>query len=53
MTVACPLLMLYFLLKVTGVELTEAHSLRTRGDAYRRYQRSTSAFIPWFPKNSA
>lgn len=53
MTVACPLLMLYFLLKVTGVELTEAHSLRTRGDAYRRYQRSTSAFVPWFPKNSA
>jgi steroid 5-alpha reductase family enzyme len=50
-TLACPLLMLYFLLKVTGIDLTEAHSLRTRGEAYRRYQQSTSAFIPWFPKN--
>jgi len=51
-TVVCPLLMLYFLLKVTGIELSEAHSLRTRGDAYRDYQRTTSAFIPWFPKKS-
>lgn len=52
-TVACPLLMLYFLLKVTGIELTEAHSLRTRGDAYRAYQQSTSAFIPWFPRKTS
>jgi len=52
-TIVCPLLMLYFLLKVTGVALTEAHSLRTRGEAYREYQRATSAFIPWFPKKSA
>jgi len=51
-TLVCPLLMLYFLLKVTGIELTEAHSLRTRGEAYREYQRATSAFIPWFPKKS-
>lgn len=49
-TLLCPLLMLYFLLKVTGIELTEAHSLRTRGEAYRAYQQATSAFIPWFPK---
>lgn len=52
-TVACPLLMLYFLLKVTGIDLTEAHSLRTHGEAYREYQRTTSAFIPWFPKRSS
>lgn len=49
-TLACPLLMLYFLLKVTGIELTEAHSLRTRGEAYRLYQQTTSPFIPWFPR---
>jgi steroid 5-alpha reductase family enzyme len=49
-TLICPLLMLYFLLKVTGIELSEAHSLRTRGEAYRRYQQVTSPFIPWFPK---
>jgi len=49
-TLSCPLLMLYFLLKVTGIPLTEEHSLRSRGDAYREYQRTTSAFIPWFPR---
>jgi steroid 5-alpha reductase family enzyme len=49
--VTCPLLMLYFLLCVTGIPLTEAHSLRSRGEAYRAYQRRTSAFIPWFPKS--
>jgi len=51
--VACPLLMLWFLLRVTGIPLTEEHSLRSRGDAYRDYQRTTSAFIPWFPKSPA
>ena len=25
--------------------------LASRGDAYRDYQRRTSAFIPWFPKS--
>jgi steroid 5-alpha reductase family enzyme len=49
-TVVCPLLMLYFLLRVTGIPLTEKHSLESRGDAYRAYQRTTSRFIPWFPK---
>jgi steroid 5-alpha reductase family enzyme len=24
--------------------------LRTRGADYRDYQRTTSAFVPWFPK---
>lgn len=50
MTAICPLLMLYFLLRVTGIPLTEKHSLESRGDAYREYQRTTSRFIPWFPK---
>ena len=45
-----PALMLYFLLKVTGIPATEAHALASRGDEYRDYQRTTSAFIPWFPK---
>lgn len=47
-----PLLMLYFLTCVTGIPPSEAHSLKSRGDAYRDYQRRTSAFIPWFPKTS-
>jgi steroid 5-alpha reductase family enzyme len=49
-TLACPLLMLYFLLQVTGIPLTEKHSLESRGEAYREYQRKTSRFIPWLPK---
>ncbi len=44
---ACPVLILYFLLRVTGIPLTEKHSLEAHGDAYRDYQRSTSAFVPW------
>lgn len=49
-TVVCPLLMLYFLLRVTGIPLTEEHALQSKGDAYREYQRTTSRFIPWFRK---
>ncbi len=45
-----PASMLYLLLRVTGIPLTEQQSLRSKGDAYRRYQQTTSAFIPWFPK---
>jgi len=48
--VACPVMIAYFLLRVTGVPLTEKHSLETHGDAYREYQRRTSAIIPWAPK---
>ena len=43
-------LMLYFLVCVSGVPPAEAESLATRGDAFRRYQRTTSVFIPWFKK---
>ncbi len=45
--------MLFFLLKVTGVPPTEAQALKSRGDAYRQYQRTTSVFFPWPPKQGA
>jgi steroid 5-alpha reductase family enzyme len=45
-----PASILYLLLRVTGIPMTEEQSLRSRGDAYRRYQQTTSAFVPWFPK---
>jgi steroid 5-alpha reductase family enzyme len=45
-----PALILYFLLGLTGIPATEAQALRSRGDEYRQYQRTTSAFVPWFPK---
>jgi steroid 5-alpha reductase family enzyme len=45
-----PALILYFLLGITGIAATEAQALRTRGNEYRAYQRTTSTFVPWFPK---
>ena len=45
--VYCPLLMWHFLNNVTGVAATEEHMLETRGEKYRIYQSTTSAFIPW------
>jgi steroid 5-alpha reductase family enzyme len=51
--ILCPALMLYFLLRVTGIPATEAQSLRSRGEAYARYQREVSAFLPWLPKRGS
>ncbi len=48
--IIAPVVMLHFLLNVTGIPLTEKLSVEKRGDAYREYQRSTSAFVPWFRK---
>lgn len=45
-----PSFMLLFLLKITGIPPTEKRALQSRGDRYRAYQRTTSAFIPWFPR---
>ncbi|MEM8679951.1 MAG: DUF1295 domain-containing protein [Planctomycetota bacterium] len=49
LTIAFPLAMLYFITRVTGIPPTEAQAVRSRGDAYREYQRTTSAFFPWPP----
>jgi steroid 5-alpha reductase family enzyme len=38
------------LLKMTGIPWAEAQALTTRGDEYRAYQRTTSPFIPWWPR---
>jgi len=45
--ICCPLLMWHFLNNVTGVKTTEEHMVKTRGEKYVQYQRSTSSFIPW------
>ncbi|NID06598.1 DUF1295 domain-containing protein [Luteibacter jiangsuensis] len=47
-----PLVMYVFLRWISGVPYTEAQALRSRGDEYREYQRSTPMLIPWFPKRS-
>lgn len=45
-----PASILYLLLRVTGIPMTEEQSLRSRGEAYRRYQQRTSAFVPLPPR---
>ena len=45
-----PASLLFLLLNVTGIPLTEQQAVRSKGDAYRRYQATTSAFVPWFPR---
>lgn len=50
LTLLGPALMALFLFRVTGIPATEAHAVASRGEAYRRYQRTTSVFFPWFPK---
>ncbi|CAM2873600.1 DUF1295 domain-containing protein [Rariglobus hedericola] len=47
----CPAGILYLLLCVTGVPMAEEQSLRSRGDAYRAYQKRVPVFVPWFRKN--
>lgn len=50
-TVLAPLVMLFLMLRVTGIPPTEEQAVRSRGDAYREYQRTTSAFFPWRPRS--
>ena len=47
---AGPLVMYVFLRWISGIPHTEAQALRTRGEDYARYQRTTPMLIPWFPK---
>lgn len=44
-----PLAMFLFLWFVTGIPYTEKQAIKSRGDDYREYQRTTSAFFPWRP----
>lgn len=47
-----PVVMFAFLYRVSGIPWTEAQSLRSRGDDYRRYQQEVSAFFPWPPRRN-
>ncbi len=42
-----PVVMLVFLYRLSGIPYTEKQALKSRGEAYREYQRTTSAFFPW------
>ena len=48
-----PVVMLVFLVFVTGIPYTEMRALQSKGEAYRQYQRETNAFFPWWPKKAA
>jgi steroid 5-alpha reductase family enzyme len=51
-SLAGPVLMYVFLRWISGVPYTEAQALRTRGDEYREYQRTTSVLIPWWHRRA-
>lgn len=51
LALAMPIVMLHFLINVTGIKATEEQALRSKGERYRRYQERTSAFVPWFPRH--
>jgi steroid 5-alpha reductase family enzyme len=48
-----PLVMYVFLRWVSGIPFTEAQALRSRGEDYREYQRTTPMLFPWFPSRSS
>jgi steroid 5-alpha reductase family enzyme len=50
-TIVSPLLMTWFLMKVSGVPLLE-EALAERREGYREYMERTSGFVPWPPKQS-
>jgi len=50
LTLIGPLAMGWALLKITGIPLAEQQAFTSRGEEYRVYQKTTNAFIPWFPK---
>ena len=49
-TLIGPVAMYLFLRYLTGIPHAERSSLISRGDAYRQYQQTTSAFFLWFPR---
>lgn len=50
LAIISPAIILYLLLKVTGVPNNEEQNLRSKPVAYKKYQQTTSAFFPWFKK---
>jgi steroid 5-alpha reductase family enzyme len=46
LSLAAPIVMYWVLVWVSGIPPLETHMLRSRGEAFREYQRQTSAFFP-------
>ena len=45
-----PAIILYLLLKVTGIPTTEQQSLRSKPEEFKKYQQRVSVFVPWVKK---
>ena len=50
LAIICPISIGYLIFKVTGIPMTEEQAVRSKGEAYKEYQRTTSVFVPWFKK---
>lgn len=50
LSLVAPAAMFFFLTRKTGIPSTEAQAVKSKGEAYREYQKSTNAFFPGRPK---
>jgi steroid 5-alpha reductase family enzyme len=46
LALVCPISIGFLIFKVTGIPMTEEQAVRSKGEAYKEYQRTTSPFIP-------
>lgn len=47
-----PVIIFILLNYVTGIPMLEALALKSKGEAYAHYQKTTSAFFPWLKRNA-
>lgn len=47
---SAPAAILVLVTMVSGIPWAEKQAIRSRGEDYKRYQRETSVFIPWWPR---
>ena len=51
LSIVAPVAMLHLLLNVTGVPMAEESSLKSKGEAFRAYQKTTNRFFPGPPRH--
>lgn len=51
LAILSPIVMLILLTRVTGIPFAEEQALKSKGEAYEKYQQTTSAFVPLPPKS--
>ncbi|TGL61883.1 DUF1295 domain-containing protein [Leptospira ognonensis] len=48
-----PFFMFVLLRFISGVPFAEKYSLQSKGELFKKYQQTTNAFFPWFPKKNS